>query len=791
MSTKLVTKTFSVENAKKFVSTNDELFVYAARHIPYTNGDDVIPSLDDSTQSTVIDVYNNMIFAKRVANTDVVHMIPKVMWTANTVYDMYSHDDGFLHEKNFYVIADTGSQYNVYKCLYNAGGAVSNSAPSTVGTLPIIAGDDYVWKYMYTISSSDWQKFATNAYVPIIANNQVINAAVPGQIDVIVIEEAGAGYNNYIANGVFTTGDIKVGGVDTFYGIKDDAFSIDEYYTGCVLKITSGAAVDQYRRIVGYIGTSTKKTIILDRAFSTPPSVGDTYQIYPYVYVFGDSSETEPAEAMAIIDSATSNSVSSIEILNSGAGYRSAVAYVGFSPDVLPLDSTSQLIQLPPIISNDVNFEQAQLKVIIPPPGGHGSDPYNELYADRVCVYSKFSNTENGMLSTENDFRQVGIISNPKLNNIDLYCNTSQTVGSFSVGETVYQFKNIRLAGNVTISSTANTITKTDTGKISTTIAIANSGTGYNSTTNNSLVFSSPDAGGTTAVATFVNNGSGEITSITVTNQGSKYSSAPTVTVSPGAGGSNAVLTAALANPEKTFFQDSFKTGDRVLVSTETSNWINTVSSVSNSDLIVATNNAPFSSTTARVSKLELGASGVVTGIATGQLTISNVSGKFEENARIVGITSGATSVIKSSNSEFDAIEINKKDPNGFNVLVQLTRLAGNLEAGGNFSEDEVVNQTSLIPYVQPKGFVHHIEASAGVNNDILYISNETGIFMNDPSNLKPIIGETSNATLSYLSAKYSGDFVKDSGKVIYFENVDSISRASDRSEVIKIILKF
>jgi hypothetical protein len=190
-----------------------------------------------------------MIFAKRVANTDVVHMIPKVMWTANTVYDMYSHDDGILYEKDFYVVTDEGSEYDVFKCLDNAKGANSTVAPARVGSaadlLPFITGDDYVWKYMYTVSSTNWNKFTTNSYVPVTANSTVIEAAIPGQIDVIVVEESGARYNNYIANGVFVTGDIKVGGVDTFYGVKDDASSIDEYYTGCVLKITSGASVDQ------------------------------------------------------------------------------------------------------------------------------------------------------------------------------------------------------------------------------------------------------------------------------------------------------------------------------------------------------------------------------------------------------------------------------------------------------------------------------------------------------------------------------------------------------------------
>jgi hypothetical protein len=123
--------------------------------------------------------------------------------------------------------------------------------------------------------------------------------------------------------------------------------------------------------------------------------------------------------------------------------------------------------------------------------------------------------------------------------------------------------------------------------------------------------------------------------------------------------------------------------------------------------------------------------------------------------------------------------------------MVQLSRLAGNLQTGNNFIEDEEISQTNLIQYTQPKAFVHHIETGGGANDDVLYVTNETGIFALDPSNLKPIIGESSDAIFSYLSAKYKGDFVKDSGQVIYFENVQPISRDTDKSEVVKIILRF
>jgi hypothetical protein len=52
------------------------------------------------------------------------------------------------------------------------------------------------------------------------------------------------------------------------------------------------------------------------------------------------------------------------------------------------------------------------------------------------------------------------------------------------------------------------------------------------------------------------------------------------------------------------------------------------------------------------------------------------------------------------------------------------------------------------------------------------------------------ITGETTEAVFN-LDNKYPGYLVKDSGKVLYIENVDPILRQSNRSETIKIILEF
>jgi hypothetical protein len=91
----------------------------------------------------------------------------------------------------------------------------------------------------------------------------------------------------------------------------------------------------------------------------------------------------------------------------------------------------------------------ATARAIIPPPGGHGSDPLYELGGFNVMVNAKIRNSENGILPTSNDFRQIGIIKDPYiLDTTEVATNTAffqgetlTTAGSgdFTVDEFVYQ----------------------------------------------------------------------------------------------------------------------------------------------------------------------------------------------------------------------------------------------------------------------------------------------------------------------------------------------------------------
>ena len=792
---KLVTTNFNVENAASFVDSfaNNDYFVYAGKHTPYPGSDAVLTTPDNSIKSTNIDVYDNMIFAKRISSADVVHVVNKYLWSSNTFFYKYDHTDGDLYNKKFYTVVDEGTEFNVYKCLFNASNSsiLVNSTVSPTGKdlTPVPTGDDYIWKYMYSITKTQYEKFATTNYMPVIANTTIQNAAVPGTIEVVDIIDRGARYDNYIENGVFRTTDLSAGaGVNTIYGAPDTAEAEDDYYRGCVIKITASSvgATNQYRRIVDYRGVGGQKIFTLDTPFTIAPAAGDEYEVYPYVFVWGDGSETISAEGRAIIDSASSNSVVEIEMLNVGAGYRYGESYIGQTPTTVPVTINSAFIDLPASVKNNANFRAATLQPILSPDGGHGSNPLAELGAKRVCISTKFVNSVDG--PSQNDFRQVGILKNPLYTNVDVILKAANTIGgTFNIGETVYQFKQYKLLGNVSITASSNTIKKTDQGRISPTGIITNAGIGYDSTVD-IITANNTGTGGSGLAATFANNGSGVITSITITNQGNNYITVPTLSITTSTG-SNGQLAVALANPQNPTFKDSFAPGDYVLVTNGSNNYLSTVSGIPYDYQITASTNSIFTADNCEISAIVLEASGEVTSVSTGQITLSNVAGVFSEESKIIGLASGTTSVIEGGGT---SLQVNDKAAASFNNAIQLSRLVGNFPSGASsFLDDETVEQESLITYAMPRGAFHHIELGNSVDDDVMFISNKFGIYNLDPNGVRNVVGATSGAVLENITNKYPGDFVAGSGQVLYIENLDPITRAGNKSEIIKIILEF
>jgi hypothetical protein len=450
-----ITSTLNVQAAESFVQSvqdNAAYYVFAAKHTPFGagqgGGSDEIPPVPQDTVVSAIQVFNDMVFGKKIKNDSIINMIKRYEWNENSVYDMYRDNDTDLASKQFYVVIDDSVELNVYKCLFNNNGARSTQKPFGKDNTPIeFPQDGYIWKYMYTIDQFNIRKFATTEYVPVTPNEEVANAAVVGSIEIITVDNSGAGYNNYTVGQFPDTASIAVGS-NLKFGLDASASSIDTFYKNCLIRMTSGIATNEYRLITDYTITNGQKVISIDRAFNNRPNAGDEYEIYPNVFVY-DVSGTSTANcvARAIVNSAIGNAVSRVEVLSTGAGYRLATAKL----------KTANIVS---VTSNAV------VVPIISPPGGHGSNINNELFGRFVGISSSFIGN-NEPLSANNDYRTVGLLKDPLFANVNVILDAGSIRGSFVTNEDVYRYKPVRLYGNVSVSANS-LITGTDTSFIDT-----------------------------------------------------------------------------------------------------------------------------------------------------------------------------------------------------------------------------------------------------------------------------------------------------------------------------------
>lgn len=146
--------------------------------------------------------------AKRVFN--VSYVIPRYNWTTGTIYYGSIDDVTDVTDNNkHYVMNDQNQVYMCLKAGITGSGALAPSIIQPTGTssLPFKTGDGYFWKFMYTISVADTDKYVTTKFIPVkfvdsagpddpatdIQQKIVQDAALPKQIIGYEILYDGAG----------------------------------------------------------------------------------------------------------------------------------------------------------------------------------------------------------------------------------------------------------------------------------------------------------------------------------------------------------------------------------------------------------------------------------------------------------------------------------------------------------------------------------------------------------------------------------------------------------------------
>jgi len=438
----LITTYFNLHNAKQFVeSINEEAnsvyYVFAAKSTPFDNGDDNVPNIINTNNTVNIDPYKNMVFGKRVSVNDVKVMIPRYDWVSGTQYSEYSSNTDLTGSK-YYAVVNNASYYYVFKVLDNNNGANSVIRPSYYETGAdddyYSTSDGYVWKYMYKVEKSVFDRFATSEYIPVVEDVDVQANAVSGVIDIIKIKYPGSNYNTYLSN-TFLFSDLTINGNNLIYGIANNAPSTNAFYVASLIYITDGTGIGQYKKIIGYNVIGNSKQITIDSEFAIKPDSTSVYEITPSVVITGDGTN---AIARALVNSSSSNSIYKIEIISRGSGYTYANAVVQGNTGG---------------ISNS-----AILSVVYGPKGGHGKNPQAELGGKYVGISVTFSNNESGSIPTKNDYRTIGIIKDPLFSNVNI--NISNTSGLFIDNEIVIQ-ANTNATGKVK-EKTLSSISLTD-----------------------------------------------------------------------------------------------------------------------------------------------------------------------------------------------------------------------------------------------------------------------------------------------------------------------------------------
>ena len=215
----LITNLLRINNAKllKKDLEQNKYYAFIGKQTAWANEEKPdCPNLEDEFFEKTFD---DVIAYKAIQSNSTCFVVPRYDWKSGTIYDAYDSSINMIDDRKFdntnyifYVVTD---ERNVYKCIE------SNGKPSTIKPTGknynyyTKTSDGYVWKYMYSISEDDMNKFALPDWMPIYDKPykddsdqwKVQESTSTGKVTRIVIEDAGSDYSKKVPPTVRIVGD--------------------------------------------------------------------------------------------------------------------------------------------------------------------------------------------------------------------------------------------------------------------------------------------------------------------------------------------------------------------------------------------------------------------------------------------------------------------------------------------------------------------------------------------------------------------------------------------------------
>ena len=284
----IVTSNFRVLNAENFKADvgTDKVYVGIGKADVWSDStsditDTTAPNPNDHLDDEGL-ARANLLALKKVAASDISHVVTRYDWTSGRTYDAWDSADPDIFDKTFYIIT---SEFKVYKCIISPGTA-STIQPVQTLTAPTAESDGYTWKYMYTISTADAEKFLTTSYMPV------------------------------------KTVDPRAGGQSSDYA--SDSTAEDALSEADFAQYLNQKASVQHAKAGG-----------IERIVVTAAGVG--YDSKPTVTISGDGTGADvQAAQITMAGSGATQTVASITLTDKGTDYRVAnIAFSGGTPDTV------------------------------------------------------------------------------------------------------------------------------------------------------------------------------------------------------------------------------------------------------------------------------------------------------------------------------------------------------------------------------------------------------------------------------------------------------------------------
>lgn len=461
------------ENMFNLVDTNTaNYYAFSSHPIPYTGNTPAVTHDDYST--TFINDWQ-MLFGKRLGINNIMPMIKLIPWANGVVYERYDDRNANLYNTRYYCVVPPGSEgapHYIYKCIDNNSGGPSTQRPDQVDQASTFTkSDGYSWRYMASVPDIDFQYFGTNDFIPIIPDPTIVSGAYNySGVDVVNVESPGAGYSSYSQtkdlntlqligiSGSFNRGDLvqQSNGTTSIYGyvytsnatavsliLKDRATEfIATANSSTILYDTVTGATANVLSIVAsgmnYIQSVVNSTLIQIESYEPTDTNFFTNNA---IYIYSNRTATAELKVVSRYVSNTSGSWITLDSPANTENITELVTQYVIAPQVVfesdgdspprgycVVNTQSNTIQsvivVDPgygvswanatVVSNSSFGNNAVIRPIAPPHGGHGSDPISELNIKAIGFGFEFSNTEYGSIPEEiTKYNKIGIIKDP------------------------------------------------------------------------------------------------------------------------------------------------------------------------------------------------------------------------------------------------------------------------------------------------------------------------------------------------------------------------------------------